>query len=208
MLEILVGAQRREKLLGWLMTHPEERYFVRQLTTILKEDSTNVSRELARLAQAGILVSESEGRQKYYRANRLCPVFEELRSLAIKTFAVGDILRQALQPLADRIRVAYIYGSFAQTNITAQSDVDIMVIGDVSFADVNRALRPAQEKLQRETNPSVYPVAEFQTKLAGGHHFLGSVLKGDKIYLIGDEHELGRLEKERLDRLAQRKPLG
>jgi len=200
MLEILVGSKLRAKLLGWLMTHPEERYFVRQLTTILKEDSTNVSRELARLAQAGILVSESEGRQKYYRANRLCPVFEELRSLAIKTFAVGDILRQALQPLADRIRVAYIYGSFAQTNITAQSDVDIMVIGDVSFADVNRALRPAQEKLQRETNPSVYPVAEFQTKLAGGHHFLGSVLKGDKIYLIGDEHELGRLEKERLAR--------
>ena len=200
MLDTLFGSKLRAKLLGWLMTHPEERYFVRQLTTILKEDSTNVSRELARLARAGILTSESEGRQKYYQANRLCPVFEELRSLAIKTFAVGDILREALQPLADRIRVAYIYGSFAQANITADSDVDIMVVGDASFADVNQVLRQAQEQLHREINPSVYPVAEFRTKLAGGHHFLSSALKGDKIYLIGDEHELGRLEKERLAR--------
>ncbi len=91
MLKALFGSKLRAKLLGWLMTHPEDRYFVRQLTAILKEDSTNVSRELARLARAGILVSESEGRQKYYRANRNSPVFEELRSLAIKTFGVGDI---------------------------------------------------------------------------------------------------------------------
>lgn len=200
MLETLFGSKLRAKLLGWLMTHPGERYFVRQLTAILKEDSTNVSRELARLARAGILISESEGRQKYYQANRRYPAYEELRSLAIKTFAVRDVLREALRPLADLIRVAYIYGSFAAASITAESDVDIMVIGDVSFADVNQALRPVQEQLQREINPSVYPVAEFQTKLAGGHHFLGSVLKGDKIYLIGDEHELGRLEKERLAR--------
>jgi hypothetical protein len=73
-----------------------------------------------------------------------------------------------------------------------------MVIGDVSFADLNQALRPAQEQLHREINPSVYPIAEFRAKLAGGHHFLSSVLKGDKIYLIGDKHELGRLEEERL----------
>ena len=75
-----------------------------------------------------------------------------------------------------------------------------MVVGDASFADVNQVLRQAQEQLHREINPSVYPVAEFRTKLAGGHHFLSSALKGDKIYLIGDKHELGRLEKERLAR--------
>lgn len=200
MLETLFGSKLRVKLLGWLMTHPEERYFVRQLTAIIEEDSTNVSRELARLARAGILVYKSEGRQKYYQVNQSCPVFEELQSLAIKTIGMGDILRQALQPLADRVRVAYIYGSFAEGKVSADSDVDVMVIGDATFADVSQVLRPAQERLNREINPSVYPVAEFQSKVAGGHHFLNSVLKGKKIYLIGDKHELGRLEKERLAR--------
>ena len=198
MLKALFGSQLRAKLLGWLMTHPEDRYFVRQLTAILKEDSTNVSRELARLARAGILVSESEGRQKYYRANRNSPVFEELRSLAIKTFGVGDILRRALQPLASRVRMAFIYGSVARGNVSVASDIDIMVIGNVSFEEVNLALRSAQEQLNREINPSVYPTEEFQTKLARGHHFLDSVLREKKIYLIGDEHELGRLGEERL----------
>jgi len=88
MLAQLLGSRLRAKLLGWLFSHPDERYFVRQLTALLGEDSTNVSRELARLEKMGILVSTLEGRQKYYRANRQCAVFPELCGLAIKTAGI------------------------------------------------------------------------------------------------------------------------
>ena len=66
-------------MLGWLFTHPDERFFVRQLTALVKEDSTNVSREPARLEKTGILVSTREGKRKYYRANRQSPIFNELK---------------------------------------------------------------------------------------------------------------------------------
>jgi len=49
MLTNLLRSRLRAKVLGWLFSHPDERYFVRQLTGLLKEDSTNISRELARL---------------------------------------------------------------------------------------------------------------------------------------------------------------
>src|SRR4030066_110319 len=84
MLETLLGSKLRAKVLGWLFSHPDERYFVRQLTALVKEDSTNVSRELARLEKTGILVSTTEGRQKYYQANRQSPLFSELKNLAQK----------------------------------------------------------------------------------------------------------------------------
>jgi DNA-binding transcriptional ArsR family regulator len=56
MLHDLFGSRLRAKALGWLLTHPDERYFVRQLTGILGEDSTNLSRELSRLARMGITI--------------------------------------------------------------------------------------------------------------------------------------------------------
>ena len=193
MLSKLMGSGLRAKLLGWLFTHHDQRYFVRQLTTLLKEDSTNISRELARLEKMGILVCEKEGRQKYYQANAECAIFKELRGLALKTTGVADVLRGALAPLVKRIRVAFIYGSLALGEECAASDVDLLVIGNVKFADVVSVLGPVQDTLDREVNPTVYPPNEFRSKLAGGHHFLKTVMNGNRVFLIGDERELARL---------------
>jgi len=193
MLSKLMGSGLRAKLLGWLFTHHDERYFVRQLATLLNEDSTNISRELARLEKMGMLVCQKEGRQKYYQANAGCAIFKELRGLALKTTGVADVLRDALAPLAKRIRVAFIYGSLARGEESAASDLDLLVVGNVKFGDVVSALGPVQETLGREVNPTVYPPSEFRSKLAGGHHFLTTVMNGSRVYIIGDKSELERL---------------
>ena len=198
MLDKLFGSRLRAKAIGWLVTHPDERYFVRQLTTILGEDSTNLSRELAKLERMGILTCREEGRQKYYQVNQESPVFNELRGLAVKTFAVADVLRAAMAPLSDRIRAAFIYGSFAEGHEDAQSDIDIAIIGDLSLARVSEVLTGAEEKLGREVNVTVYPPAEFQSKIKDGHHFANSILRGKKIYLIGDKDDLEGVAKEPL----------
>jgi predicted nucleotidyltransferase len=166
---------------------------VRELTTILGEDSTNLSRELARLARMGILVCQEEGRQKYYQINRESPVFEELKGLAVKTFAVADVLREALKPLKRRIRAAFIYGSFAEGSENTQSDIDLAVVGSTSLAAISKALRLAEEELGREINATIYPAAEFRSKIKEGHHFVNAILTGKKIYLIGDKDDLAGL---------------
>ena len=120
-----------------------------------------------------------------------------LKSLLMKTAGLTDVLRTALAPLADHIDVAFVHGSIARGNERQGSDVDMMVVGDALFADVVAAIGPAQEQLQREVNPTVYPPAEFQMKLAAGHHFLKRVMAGNKVFLIGDERGLERLAEER-----------
>ena len=198
MLDLLFGSKLRAKVLGWLMMHPGERYFVRQVTSILSEDSTNVSRELAKLASWGILTSTKEGRQKYYQVNQACPVLAELRGLVLKTVGLADVLRSALEPLSKKISVALVYGSLARNAATAASDVDVLVVGPATFGEVSAALRSAQETLGREINPTVYPVQEFKVKVVAGHHFLTSVLGEERILIVGDEHELAELAEERL----------
>jgi predicted nucleotidyltransferase len=90
------------------------------------------------------------------------------------------------------------YGSFAKGSEIAESDVDVMVIGEVSFAEVITAMEDAQKKLGREINPSVYPVKEFSSKLSAGNHFLTSLFVGEKIFLIGDPDELEAMNEKRL----------
>jgi len=193
MLETILGSKLRSKVLGWLFTHPDERYFVRQLTSLLKEDSTNVSRELTRLEKAGVLVSTKEGKQKYYQANRESPVYNELHGLIVKTTGVADVLRSALSSSAGRIRLAFIFGSVASGKEDRASDMDVMVVGEISFGDVVSLLSAAEERLGREVNSVVYPVTEFKKKVKEDHHFVKTVLGEEKIFLIGDEGELRRL---------------
>jgi predicted nucleotidyltransferase len=193
MLATIFGSKLRAKVLGWLFSHPDERYFVRQLTSLLEEDSTNVSRELARLEKTGILILTTEGKQKYYQANRESPVFNELHGLIVKTVGVADVLRTALEPALGQIEIAFIFGSIARSADERRSDIDVMVVGEISFGDTVSLLSTAEEKLGREVNVVVYPISEFNQKVREDHYFVKTVLDGEKIFLIGDEHELARL---------------
>ena len=204
----LFGATR-QAVLRTLFGHAERRFYQRQLIRMLGSGTGAVQRELASLTRAAIVVRTVEGNQTWFQANAASPVFSELRSLIRKTFGVAAILRSALEPLADSIRMAFVYGSVAAGKEKGGSDIDVVVVGDrISLDDIAGVLADAQETLGREVNASVYRTAEFCHKLASGHHFLSSVIGGPKIFLTGNERELTRLAAVRLDRGAPDKPAG
>ncbi len=186
----------RQTLLALLYSRADEEQLQESLIQLAGLGRGAVQRELEFLARAGVVRRTVRGRQVYFQANRDSPIYAELRGLVVKTAGVADALRAALAPLADRIRVAFVYGSVAEGTEGRASDVDVMVIGDASFAEVSDALGKAQKAIGREVNPSVYAPADFRAKLAAKQHFLRAVLKGEKIFLIGDGHELGRLAKK------------
>ena len=186
----------RQTLLGLLYGRADQEHLQENLIQLAGLGRGTVQRELEFLARAGVVRRTVRGRQVYYQANAESPVYTELRGLVVKTGGVADALRAVLGPLGGRIHIAFIYGSVAKGTERRASDVDVMVIGDASFAEVSDALGRAQEAIGREVNPSVYALADFRAKLAAKHHFLRSVLKSEKIFLIGDEHELGRLAKK------------
>ena len=192
-LETILGSKLRVKVLGWIFTHPDERYFVRQLTGLLGEDSTNVSRELARLEKAGILIVTVSGRQKYYQANKESPIYNELHGLIVKTVGVVDVLRLSMETSSGKIKAAFVFGSIASGNENRDSDIDVMLVGAISFGDIVNLLSTAEERLGREINTVVYSVLEFRRKLKEDHHFVSNVITREKLFIIGDEHELAEL---------------
>lgn len=190
--------QTRRQILSLLWGHPDEAYYLRQLARSTGTGLGAVQREIKRLTDSGIVKRTIRGRQVFYQANPDCPIFAELKGLVTKTSGVADVLRTALAALEARTRVAFIYGSVARLEQKSTSDVDLMVVGDVSFSDVVSALASAQETLGREVNPTVYSPAEFKAKLKARHHFLTSAVRRKKLFLIGDDNELARLGAKRL----------
>jgi len=193
----LFGKTKRT-VLALLLTNPQESFYLRQIVRSAGLGQGAVQRELQHLTEAGLLLRRRQGHQIFYQANQTSPIFKELKSLLVKTAGVGDILRQVLSGLKDRIEAAFLYGSFATGKDRPASDLDLAVIGSVTFGEVVSQLRPAQETLGREINPTVYTPDEFQKKLKAKHHFVSAIIQEPKIMLIGEERELTRLGKKRL----------
>ena len=183
----------RQAVLALLYGRADSSFYTKQVLDAVKIGRGTVQRELKNLTDTSIITREVQGRQVYYRANAQCPIFNELKSIVRKTFGVADVIRQSLETVADKIQIAFVFGSVARSADDRKSDIDVMVVGRISFGDVVSLLSPAEEKLGREVNPVVYPVAEFKQKMKEDHYFVKTVLEGEKIFLIGDEHELGRL---------------
>jgi uncharacterized protein len=193
----LFGKTRRQ-LLGWLFTHTDESFYVRELVRLSGAAPGAVSRELEKVTAAGILRRTSRGNQVFYQADEECAIFGELKSIFLKTAGLTDQIRSALAAIAGRISIAAIYGSAARGTLRAPSDVDLLIVGDVSFGEVVSALAPAQSSLGREINPTVYPRAEFRSKLRAGSHFLTTLMKEPVQFVLGDLRELERLGAKRL----------
>jgi uncharacterized protein len=201
----LFGKTRRA-ILALLYSHVDESFYLRQLARLASAGMGATQRELKALVDAGIIIRNVHGQQVYYQANPHSPVFKELKSLVVKTVGVGDVLRTTLASLADRIDVAFIYGSFARGEERKGSDVDVLIVGSVSFAEISSAFISAQETLSREINPTVYSNDEFLSKVRTGHHFLNTLLGSEKLFLIGDNDELERMVEKRMAGRSQDKP--
>jgi predicted nucleotidyltransferase len=114
----------------------------------------------------------------------------ELAGLLRKTTGAAQVLTDALAPLAPSL--ALIFGSVASGTETANSDVDLLVIGDLGFADVVRATHPAQAELDREINPVVYSAAEFQRRVLELDPFVTKILANARLFLTGTDHDLSQ----------------
>lgn len=188
----LFGKTRRA-VLALLFGNPDRSFYLREVVRAVAAGQGAVQRELDRLTQAGIVQRRRHGRQVFYQANPRCPVFTELRSIVTKTVGLLDVLRDALDPLRDRIVIAFVYGSAARGELEPTSDVDLLVVGDVAFAEVADRVTPIQNVIAREVNPSVFNPEEVAQRLSDGGHFLSRVTTGPKLFLIGDESELAGL---------------
>ncbi len=186
---LFTKTQRR--VLGLLFGQADRSFYTKEIVRLAEVGMGTVQRELSKLAFVGLITTKRVGNQTHYQANRDAPIFNELRGIVLKTFGLADVIRRALEPLAEHIETAFIYGSVAKETDTASSDIDVMIVGhDLTYGQVVQALAASESQLGRSANPNIYDPGELRDKLAEGNAFLTRILAQPKIFLIGSEHDL------------------
>ena len=176
----------QQRVLALLFGQPNRSFFVTELVALADSGSGAVQRELARLARSGLVTVTRVGNQKHYQANNNSPLFDELCNIIEKTVGLREPIRAALEPMADTINLALIYGSIAKQSDTAASDIDLLLISDVlTLEDVYSTLAPVEKLLDRSVNPTLYTAREFEQRRKSKNAFVTRVLNGPTIVLIG-----------------------
>jgi predicted nucleotidyltransferase len=185
----------RQGVLAATLVRPEKAWYASELARRLGVPSSSLQRELHDLTEAGILKSHRQGQMVYYQANTESPLFSDLRGLLLKTAGLVDILVDALKTLAPKIRLAFVYGSIASGQERNDSDIDLMVVGEMPPVALAMPLRHARELLGREINPTVYAPAEFARRRAAKDHVLTEVLTKPRLLVLGNEDELDKVTR-------------
>jgi predicted transcriptional regulator len=162
--DVLFG-QSRGGVLALLFGNSEKSFYTREIANMIGASVGAVAPQLTALASVGLLVASKSGNQVYYQANRKSPIFEEMKGLVAKTVGIHQQLQSAFEPLSSRIVVAFI-------------------------DELLEHLAKVEKQIGRPINPTIYSVPEFSTKLSSGSHFVSSVVRGEKIFIIGGEDEL------------------
>ena len=165
------------RIFRWLFGQPSREFHLSELRRLSGLGSASLQRELKRLTDAGLVHSERVGNLRRFRANPQSPVFSELAGLTRKTLGAEPLLREALLPLVPALKTAWIFGSVARQSDTAQSDIDVMLVGeDLHLARVLELLLPVEGQLGRKINPTCYTPAEFERRRAEPDSFVNRVL--------------------------------
>jgi predicted nucleotidyltransferase len=177
----------QQRVLGLLFGKPDQSFYANEIARWAQVGKGSLMRELDRLQQAGVLTLTRQGNQTHYQVNPDCPIYAELLGIARKTFGIAEPLCQALQPFAEQITWAFVYGSIAKDQANASSDIDLMLIGKgLHYSEVMERLMPLEEQLGRVLNPTLYTLDDWAAKLAAENSFVVRVVQQDKINLMGE----------------------
>ncbi len=185
---VFLKTRLRRDLLSCLLSNPDREYYVRELASLIGTDAGNLSRELRKLEDDGLLASKRRGSLKLFRINKKYPLYAELSRIISKTTGVEGSLRSLMNSLRD-IKKAYIYGSFVRGETNASSDIDLFIVGSPPLRELSSKLSPLEKKLSRDINFNVFSKKEFEKEKQKKGSFVWLVEKGAKIVLKdnGDE---------------------
>lgn len=194
MLNYLFSSKTRVEILKLFLFNSENSFYQRQISLLTSQSIRGVQREVEKLQKIGLIEASIQGNRIYYKVNKECPILEELKRILLKSVGIAEVLKENLNRTPD-IRVAFIFGSYARGEESLSSDIDLFIVGSITSKELSTVLSRPKKELGREINYVLYPLEEFKKKIRQNDHFLKTVLREKKIFIIGGDNELGTIGK-------------
>jgi DNA-binding transcriptional ArsR family regulator len=167
-MQTLLRSEVSQQLLALLYLDPDigtAGSTVRQLARRIGTSEATVSREVTRLVQAGAATEERAGNRRIVRQAPEGPLAFHLAGLLRATIGPEVVLRRLLAGRSDIVRAA-IFGSYAARAAGEPGppprDIDLLLIGDISFEDGYDLAHAASRELGIEINPVIRTFEEWE----------------------------------------------
>lgn len=195
MLEKIIGSKSRISILNLFLFYSEKFFYLREVARLTGENTNSVRRELNNLVEIGLIARKTKGNLILYEINKKSSLYEPLKTMFMRTESLGKHLTELLKN--KDIRYALIYGSFASSQLTEGSDIDLLLIGSIKQSDIIDAISNFEKKMLREVNYIIWTEKEFNKRVKEKHHLLVDIASKPIISIIGDENEFRRAVKQR-----------
>ncbi|MCK5117728.1 MAG: nucleotidyltransferase domain-containing protein [Candidatus Aegiribacteria sp.] len=190
-LESILSSRTRAELFTILFGLNHYELHNREIARRTELSEASVRQELGKLTELNLVTARRDGNRIYYSANKGNPLYHEIHSIVLKTTGLVDVLKEAFSD--DRIETAFVFGSFAEGEETSDSDVDLLIIGDIGFREVSRLISGIHEMIERDINPVVLSRSEYIGRLRSEDHLVNNVLAGTKLFVKGDADEFAAM---------------
>lgn len=184
----ITNSKVRRDILTLFFCNPSNKYYIRQIQRLLGYSVGNIAREIMKLNKDDLFLTEREGNLVYYKLNHDHPLYNEIKSIMMKSSGIVQRIKEVLSSIKS-IDIAFIYGSFPTNEAKTTSDIDVMIIGNPDSKEIVNRLRVLESKFDREINFTLYTKDEFLEK-KDKIEFLKEVMKKKKIPLLGNINEI------------------
>lgn len=200
--EQLFGSKTRVKLLQLFYSNPNRAFYVREITRKIDEQINSVRRELANLLSLGIIKSDQNNNRLYYEVNQdyefytpLAMIFGGVTAPAVSKKETGKAVRTKVDvvpehPLAKSVRatgkvdLALLTGQFTRDETPG---VDVLIVGDVNQAKVNKFISELEEAENKELRYTIMPLSTYQYRVQINDRFISNVIEAKKQVIINSQ---------------------
>lgn len=184
----ILSSRTRAEIFKLLFGTKEEEVHIREIERRTQLNDRTIRQELNKLLKLDLVIDRKDSNRVYYRANKTNPLYPDIRNLVLKSAGLKDVLLEALDDKG--IKIAFVFGSISEGKETSESDVDLFVIGSLGMRKIISLLSGISEKIGREINTHVMTGDEIKKRYSSKEHFIDSVLKSKKIFIVGTEDDL------------------
>jgi len=190
-LQQLISNQARAEIFRILFDGRKDELHLREIVRRSGLALRTIQSEIKNLIELDLVRTKQDGNRLNIKANEQHPLYPDICSIVSKTSGYIGLLKASFAKL--NIDTAFIFGSMVKETSKAHSDIDLIIVGKTGLRQLSPILRKISERVGREINPHVYTPQTWSEKFSRRDHFITSVMKEKKTFLIGDEHVLGKL---------------
>jgi hypothetical protein len=158
---LFLTSRVRVKIMTLFYMHPREKLHMRKIAREIHEQINAVRRELISMEKTEFLISHKEGIKKFYLINNDFPLFNEFRSIFVKSFGLGFYIYNNKKELGD-IKYSILSHTYLNREDSDSNNPDMLIVGEPDMAQLDKIIKEAEVAEQRKLHYMVISEKELE----------------------------------------------